>query len=268
MTSLRLIGFAGVFSALLAPIAASQGNDPGVGEIVLHAIDADTKKPIANVTFVKENLLAEDWATSVGTSKGDGTLSFRSKPLPGYFFSVFPVPEGYKITGVDEIPAGIIVGDRIEHRFYLRKLGTSLQFLDELTEPRPNEHRILVPSELEDQDSIKLSIHDMPGFNGQETKFVFRRSNAKLAERVFRNGRRVRAALTDELKYFRKAEGEKAGNISEISDVIIAIGSNNTWTLWCRTKNGMKLKQNGFRIRFDELDSWDLEVPAFLHPEF
>ena len=85
---------------------------------------------------------------------------------------------------------------------------------------------------------------------------------------MFRNGKRVRAALADELKYFRKAEGVKAGDISKLSEVIIAIESNTKWTLYCRTKNGMQLKQNGFRVRFDELDSWDLDVPAFLHPEF
>ncbi len=253
---------------LAAAVAAGQVRAPEVGEIVLHAIDVDTNKPIPNVTFVKENLLAEQWAVSVGRSNHDGTLTFRSKPLPGYFFSILPVPEGFKVAGLDEVPAGIRVGERIEHRFYLRKLGTNLQFLDELTGPPLTEQGLLIPAECKGQDSIKLSVHDMPGFTGQEVKFVFHRSNAKLAERVFRNGMRVRAALADELKYFRKAEGVKAGDISKVSEVIIELDSKMKWTLHCRTKNGMQLKQNGFRVHFDELDSWDLEVPALLHPEF
>ena len=268
MMSLRHIALVNALSTLLVAAAAGQESVPGVGEIVLHAIDVDTNKPIPNVTFVKENLLAEDWTISVGRSNHDGTLTFRSKPLPGYFFSVLPVPEGFKVAGLDEVPARIRVGERIEHRFYLRKLGTNLQFLDELTDTPLGEQSLLIPSEFKGRDSIRLSVHDMPGFTGQEIKFAFQRSNAKLAERVFRNGKRVRAALADELKYFRKAEGEKAGDISEVSEVIIGIESKTQWTLYCRTKNGMQLKQNGFRVRFDELDSWDLDVPAFLHPEF
>jgi len=82
-------------------------------------------------------------------------------------------------------------------------------------------------------------------------------------------GQLVRAAFVDELQYFRKAEGEKSGNIKEISDVIIKLGAiEQRWTLWCRTKNGMKLKQHGFKVHFDNLDSWDLQVPDYLHPEF
>ena len=89
MMSLRHMALVSTLGTLLVSNAAGQESDSGVGEVVLHAIDIDTNKPIPNVTFVKENALAEDWATSVGRSNDDGTLSFRSRPLPAYFFSVF-----------------------------------------------------------------------------------------------------------------------------------------------------------------------------------
>lgn len=268
MMAFRHMALVTAFSTLFVSGTIGQESDSETGEVVLRAIDADTLQPIPNVKFCKENLLGEIYATSVGRSNDDGTLSFRSKPLPGYFFSLFSVPEGYKVTGLDEVPAGIRVGERVVHRFYLRRPGADDQFPEKLKDPPPSERRFLIPPEAQAQDGFTFSVDDMPGFNGQEVRFAFRRRYAGLAERVFRNGKRVRAALTDELRYFRKAEGAKAGDISEVSQVIIDIGSKREWTLNCRTKNGIRLKQKGFRVRFDELDSWDLQVPSFLHPEF
>jgi hypothetical protein len=105
--------------------------------------------------------------------------------------------------------------------------------------------------------------------------FTFARDKAPLAERIFANGELVRAAVTDELRYFEKAEGKLAGKISELYDIQVVIWSSTlprapatSWYLHCRTKDGIELKQDGFRIRFEDLDHWDLEVPDFLHPEF
>ena len=80
------------------------------GTVVLHAIDADTGEPIRDVTFVKENAVREDWATPVGSSGADGTVRIKTRPLPGYFFSILPMPQGYKVTSLDEVPAHVEVG--------------------------------------------------------------------------------------------------------------------------------------------------------------
>lgn len=237
------------------------------GTVVLHALDADSGEPIPNVTFVIENLKAEEWASSVGKSGDDGKRQLEMEPKPGCFFSVHPMPDGYQVTGLDEVPAGVVVGGRVEHRFHLRKRGTNADFPEVLPAPETARAQLPVPSEFTKRGSIRSSVDNMPGFAGQQIEFVYDPKYTEMAERVFRNGRRVRAALDDELEYFCKAEGEKAGDITEISDVLIAIQANQQWFIRCRTSDGMNLR-DGFKVHFNNLEGWDLKVPSYVHPEF
>ena len=41
---------------------------------------------------------------------------------------------------------------------------------------------------------------------------------------------------------------------------------NNNWRFWCRLPGGLPLGQHGYRIGFTDLESWDLQVPAYLQP--
>ena len=125
------------------------------------------------------------------------------------------------------------------------------------------------------QKSLRIVIDDMPGFRAESVTFSFAREKAPLAERIFANGELVRAAVTDELRDFEKAEGTLAGKISKLDDIQVVISSSTLprapatpWYLHCRTRDGIELKQDGFRVRFEDLDHWDLEIPSFLHPEF
>ncbi len=245
------------------------------GTFVLHAIDADTGKPIRDVEFVKENAVAEDWAMLVGKSDADGTVSINTKPLPGYFFSILPVPKGYKVSSLDEVPVHVEVGRRVDYRFQLRKLGTNLEFANNMRVSNATGNRFDEALKETNQKSLRIIVNDMPGFRDESVTFSFARDRAPLAERIFANGELVRAAVSDELRYFEKAEGNSAGKISELYDIQVVI-SNSTlprapatsWYLHCRTRDGIELKQDGFRIRFEDLDHWDLDIPAFLHPEF
>lgn len=51
---------------------------------MLFALDADSGEPIEHVTFVKENLLAEDWAVSVGTTGKDWDLEIPAERHPDF----------------------------------------------------------------------------------------------------------------------------------------------------------------------------------------
>ncbi len=275
-TLFQLIVLTGIWTSLLMPFISTAGAQVRTGTVLLHAIDADTGKPIANVAFAIENLLVEDWAVSVGKSGSEGRLQLKMKPRQGYFFSVLSKPKDYKITGLDAVPASIVAGGRVEHRFHLRKRNAKVDFSEILSAPKTRKSGFPFPAARENNINHQSSVNDMPGFEGQPIKFWFYPSKAdgvarkriELAERIYRNGQRVHAALEDELRYFRKAEGKKAGSIKEITDVIIEIGSTEHWVLWCRTKGGMKLKQYGFKVYFNNLDSWDLQVPEYLHPKF
>ena len=245
------------------------------GTVVLHAIDADTGEPIRDVEFVKENAVGEDWATPVGRSDADGTVRIETKALPGYFFSILHVPQGYKVTSLDEVPAHVEVGRRVDYRFHLRKLGTNLEFVKNVPESNAAGNRFAEALKETNQKSLRIVIDDMPGFRAESVTFSFAREKAPLAERIFANGELVRAAVTDELRYFEKAEGNLAGKISKLDDIQVVISSSTLprapatpWYLHCRTRDGIELKQDGFRVRFEDLDHWDLEIPSFLHPEF
>ena len=245
------------------------------GTVVLHAIDADTCEPIRDVEFVKENAVGEDWATLVGRSDTDGTVRIETKPILGYFFSILPEPQGYKVTSLDEVPVHVEVGRRVDYRFHLRKLGTNLEFVKNVPASNAAGNRFAEALKETNQTSFRIAIDDMPGFRGEPVTFIFARDRAPLAERIFANGELVRAAVHDELRYFQKAEGKSAGNISELYYVQVVISSTSlprapatSWYLYCRTRDGIELKQDGFKFRFEDLDHWDLEIPAFLHPEF
>ncbi len=242
---------------------------------MLHAIDADTGEPIRDVEFVKENLLGEDWAMPVGRSNADGTVRIETKPIPGYFFYILHVPQGYKVTSLDEVPANVEVGRRVDHRFHLRKLGTNLASVKNVPESNPAESRFAEALKETNLKGFRIVVNDVPGFRAESVTFTFTRDKASLAERIFANGELVQAAVTDELRYFEKAEGSLAGKISELYNIQVGIWTSTlprapatSWYLLCRTKDGIELKQDGFRTHFEDLDHWDLQIPAFFHPEF
>lgn len=246
------------------------------GTVILHAIDIDSGGPIAGLTFAIENSLAEDWATAVGESGEDGQLRIESKPRPGYFYSVFPEPKDYKIVGLDAVPSSIVPGKTVEHYFHLRKRNAPVNVPDIIPRPEVIHKNLTDPTPLDDNIHLQVSTADMPGFEGEQVRFIFYPTqdnsvdNRRLqtAEDILRNGKRLRAALDEELTYFRKAEKEKAGDIRNVKDVIISVGHKG-WVLMCRTEGCLKLKQDGFKVHFDaNFEQWDLAVPDYLHPDF
>ena len=58
-----------------------------VGTVVPSAFDADSGKPIENVTFAIENSLAEMWAEPVGRSDLNGKLKLVEKALPHFILA-------------------------------------------------------------------------------------------------------------------------------------------------------------------------------------
>lgn len=268
----RLFALCGML--LLCADAYGVGAENRTGKVVLYALDADTGKPIENVKFVKENLLAEDWAVTVGTTGKDGAVRLESRPLPGYFFSAMPVPKGYKVSSLDEVPSRVEVGKTVEHRFHLRKLAEKPAIPELIPLENSTGKRFEEVLRIKSNEAwFSLTLSDVPGFEGRKVKFAFSRENAFLAELIYKNGKRVRAALHDELRYFQKAEGRSAGDVSAIYDVEFLIcakpprASSTSWYLRCQTKNGIKLR-DGFEVRFEKLDLWDLEIPAYVHPDF
>lgn len=178
-------------------------------------------------------------------------------------------------TNLDEVPAQVKVGDRVDYRYHVRKLGTNLEFVKGISESNPAKDRFVEALNDTNQRGLRFIVNDMPGFVRQSVVFSFARDKASLAERIFANGELVRAAVDDELRYFEKAEGNFAGKVSEISDIQVVVSSSTlprtpatSWYLHCRTTDGIELKQDGFAVRFEDLDHWDLEVSAFLHPAF
>jgi hypothetical protein len=252
-----------LYASAMSPCVTSCFSQDETGTVILHATDIDSGQPIANVNFAIQNSLAEMWAETVGKSNDAGTLQLESKPQPGYFYLVHPVPAGYKVVGLDDVPSDIKPGLTTLHRFHLRKLDTKVNV--PAIVPRPDNAEQKLPPKAKDGAQ---ETSEMPGFLGERVRLHF--SDAQIAEDIFRNGSRIRAAIEDELLQFQKSEGKKAGNIRKIRDVkIIRYANEDHWYVFCRTEGAMKLRQDGFRIAFNStFDRWDLEVPDYLHPDF
>lgn len=249
--------------ALLTALGAiwwqANHNNAEIGKVILHAVDIDSGKPIENVSFAIENSLAEMWAESVGKSDKSGTLELKSKVKKGYFYSIYPLPPGYKVVGLDAIPSGIKLGETVEHRFHLRKLDTPVSVPALLPASDISQYDLLP------QKNGGRTTMTMPGFEKQSVEF---HTSVEQAKFIYRNGKRLRAAIADELTCFKKAEGKQAGDVSQIRNVKI-IGEQGGWTVWCRTKGCLKLKQDGFQIHFDAgFNVWNLHAPEYLHPDF
>ena len=258
---------------------------PGTGVVVLQAIDADTKEPVPGVEFFKFNSLAEDWFSSVGKTNARGRLSVHTAPIPGYYYSVWRTPDdykwqapsGYKVTSLDDVASNVVAGRTVTHRFHLRKPPAQDTFpgIKELPTDRRQQH-IPLPVRQKDNVHLESMVDALPGFPAGRVRFWFypnedgeaTQDQLELAERIFHNGTRVYAAVQDELRYFQNAETHDQGKIENIRDVLIQIRGPRIWHLWCRLPDGLPLKQHGYRVCFDQLDSWDLQIPDYLQPGF
>jgi hypothetical protein len=251
-------------------------DSPDIGQVVLHAIDADTHKPVPDVVFYKFNSLAEDWFVELGTTDDSGQLSFKSSRTPGYYFSISRVPTGYKVASIDDVASGVIPGKTVHHHFQLRQIPAADSFPKVVDVPPDEPSRIPRPTQLVGNVHLQSVVEHMPGFPNQRLKFWFHPNERgevtaeqlRLSERIFHNGARILAAVKDELTYLQKAETHDKGDIEKMEDILIEIDGARKWCFWCRLSNGMRLRQHGYRIAFDDVSSWDLEIPDYLQPDF
>ena len=263
-----------LFSVTSCDDASSQ--ELATGEIVLRAIDIESGRPIRDIVFFKSNSIAEDWCVKLGKTDGGGRLVFQSRPIPGYYFSVWNVPDGYKVVGLDDVASGVVVGRTVTHRFLLRKSPAAESFpeIKELPKDQPNP--ITAPVVPEANVYVETAVVNMPGFPDRRVRFGFHSNKDKeissrqlqLARLIFYNGPRIAAAVKDELTYFQKAETSDKGRIEEMRNIRIEIMGPRHWRFWCRLPNGLRLKQHGYRVDFDDLESWDLNIPDYLQPGF
>lgn len=258
--------------ALSVTVVVAQ-ESPRTGTVVLHAVDVDTKEPITDVEFMMSNTLAEDWYTALGSNDEQGQLTLQSKPRPGYYYSVWTAPDGYKVAGLDDIAAAVEPGKEVHRYFHLRK-RPPLDTFPPVREVSESGAVIQVFEEVEQSQKRYVVVDNMPGFEGKEVKFLFdlskgrvQRSQLELARLIFHNGERVHAAVVDELTYFQMAERDN-GRIEDMTQIVIDLEEGRHWRFWCRLPNGLQLKQLGYRVTFTGLDEWELNVPDYLQPGF
>lgn len=109
-------------------------------KLTLRAVDVDTGKGIAGVTFATENALAEQWAQPIGADNlgapprgeqaegntpktgADGRLTHYVGPRPGWTYFVWKKPPGYEAIDGKEVELKTTNGTAaVEHVFKLRK---------------------------------------------------------------------------------------------------------------------------------------------------
>ena len=266
-----------VFAGLWAAVVGAEET----GELVLRAVDIDTGKPVLGVSFAVENGFAEDWAVQVGKVDASGELSIQVRKRPGYYYLVWQKPKNYRVVGFDDAYIDIVPGGTTRYDFKLRKRGDEKDFPPAVALNPDHEVRLPAPRPLERNVHLASTVTDMPGFEGKSVKFWFYPDDQgqvppellHQAERILLNGRRVAAAVRDELEYFQKAVPEDRGDISKMRDILIQLGPLREkadqpfyWRFWCRIPGGLPLRQYGYRVGFTELDSWDLQVPFYLQP--
>ena len=250
------------------------------GRMVLRAVDIDTGRPLAGVSFGRSNTGSEAWGNAIGTSDSEGYLRFdaivRGQPPEfDWYYSVWKLPKGYKVAGMEEVKLVPTVNGPVEHTFKLRKRGT----------PKPPKHRPLTAEEFARVPEPKpqpknywfaSTVDDMPGFEGKEVKFSFyptsdkriTREQRELAAEIFRDGRFVAKAVRSELEYFQRAVPEDLGRIDEMNRIVIEISQlqknsekPRPWRFECRVPGGI-LRQ-GYLFNFKDLDEADLYVPDY-----
>lgn len=264
-----------IFLSVLLVGAVSQSTEsPKAGELVLRAVDIDTGKPIPGVSFSIGNSLAEDWATKVGNADEHGTLRLRTVNKPGYYYSVWPLPKEYDVAGLDDVKLTITPGRVTTHTFQLRNVKSKPKLPPIVDLPAEYRHRVPTPGHQPKNVKLVSTVDDMPGFEGKRVKFEFYSDKAgkispeqlARAEKIFINGKRVRAAVRDQLAYFQKAVPADHGDIDGMSHIRIEFGERGS-NFWCRLPQGMKLR-DGYGIYFDHLDRWNLYVPDYQQPDF
>ena len=184
------------------------------------------------------------------------------------------VPKGYDIAGLDDVHLTITPGRVTTHTFQLRNENSKPKLPPIIS--LPAEHRRRVPPPRHQPNNFKLasSVDDMPGFKGKHVTFSFYPDKAgnvsrdKLveAEKIFINGKRVNAAVRDQLAYFQKAVPKDHGDIAGMKDIRIDVAAHGG-TFWCRLPHGMNLR-DGYGIIFCDLDHWVLSVPDYQQPEY
>ena len=197
--------------------------------------------------------------------------------MPGYYFSVWRAPEDYRVVSLDDVASNVVAGRTVNHRFQLRKRPAENLFPKIKDLPKNSPSRIPVPTQLEGNVHLESIVKKMPGFSGRRVRFWFVPNSdrvatpeqLRLAERIFLNGSRISAAVKDELTYFQKAVANDKGEIENMNEILIEIDrSSRMWTFWCRLPNGLPLRQHGYKICFNDLSSWDLQIPDYLQPGF
>jgi hypothetical protein len=250
------------------------------GRLVLRAVDVDTGKPIAGITFAVENGYAEDWAVEVGESDAEGVLRLETRKRPGYYYLIWQKPKRYKNVGYDDAYIDVVPGGTVTYDFKLRRRPDATSgFPPIVSLPLDHGRRVPAPRPQDDNYNHASTVDNMPGFKGKRVAFWFYPDKQgrvapellQLAERIFLNGPRIAAAVRDELEYFQKAVPEDRGDIDSMQDILIQLGGFSHgaqkvqyWRFWCRLPGGLKLKQHGYCVHFTELDGWDLRMPFYL----
>ena len=217
----------------------------------------------------------------VGQVDATGVLRLQAEVRRGYYYMLWPQPREYKVVGFDDAYIDIVPGGTVRYDFKLRKRGSKKDFPPIVPLPPGHERRVPAPEALERNVHLASTVKDMPGFESKRVTFWFYpnkqgRAAPELldqAERIFLSGRRVAAAVRDELECFQKAVPKDNGDIDKLGDILIQLGPLRDnkggpirWRFWCRIPGGIRLSQYGYRVGFTDLDSWDLQVPFYLQP--
>lgn len=272
----RYLHFVALYFIACAP-AFSDETAPGLVE--LHAIDAETGQGIPGIGFAKENSDAEVWGVPIGTTDENGVLRFVSVPESGYHYWIDSANGDRKVVSIDEVPSRIVPGKITKHRFVLRKRAKPDNLPPIASSSSVSDDALPEPIRTKNKARLESTVTDMPGFEGSRVRFSFypdpvgqvSEQQLSLARHIYANGRRVRVAVLDELEWLHRTEGYADAKNDDLRDIQInierspkVVGKTRLWSFHCNVPAGMRLKQNGYRVFFWELDRWDLNVPDFL----
>ena len=248
-------------------------------DLILRAIDIDTGAPVPGGKFWTGTLFEYEWATELGRSKRSGELHVPSfpKPNPTRYYWV-TATDGYRVAGLDEVIIDPVPGETVVHDFKLRARPPTTTFPPVRDLPNGYRNKVSTPKRQPGKSEMTSKVANMPGFAGRPVTFSFvspdgqvSTEQSQLALRIFLNGRRVAAAVRDELVYFQKAVPEGSGEIDEMQEVQIRIGTKlqknltgGKWTFSCRLSESAPLHEGGYKIEFDDLKEWRLSPPGVI----